>query len=126
MPITFEFKDPIFWIRLSGSISNNDLMEVVTAFDQMENQHAVTPHRITDLSEITEVKIDFDDMLSLASQRRAKHFQNFYKSAIVASDETQTGFARMFQTLNNNPQVTLRIFNDIQSALAWISSPPGE
>jgi hypothetical protein len=106
----------------SGSVSINDLMEIQAAFEGVENQQAVTPHRITDLSDVTEMQIGFDDVLTLASQRRAKHFPNSFKSAIVAVNESQTGFARMFQTLNNNPQITVRIFPGMPGALEWISS----
>lgn len=122
MPIDFEFKDSIFWIRFSGTVSGGDLMDIVSAFEKMEGEQAVTPHRISDLSEVTEMKVGFEDILALASQRRTKHFPNSFKSAIVACNEAQTGFARMFQTLNTNPRITIRIFPDAQSALAWIAS----
>jgi hypothetical protein len=32
------------------------------------------------------------------------------------------GFARMFQILNEHPQVTVRIFEDETSARAWIAT----
>src|SRR5580704_15917692 len=90
MAISFEFKDGLFWIRFSGLVSNNDLMAILAAFEAVEDQQAVTPHRITDLSDVTEMQIGFDDVLTLASQRRVKRFPNSFKSAIVAVNETQT------------------------------------
>ena len=120
MAVDFEFKDSVYWIRFSGEIEGGDMERIIAAFEKMESDHPVTPHRISDLTGVTDVKIGFDDVLGLAAQRRAKVFKNPFKSAIVANNEIQTGFARMFQTLNTNPQITIRIFPDAQAALAWI------
>ena len=122
MPITFEYRDSIFWIGFSGALSSKDLMDYMKAFGDEEDRLAVTPHRIADLTALAEITIGFDDILSLAKGRRVKKFPNAFKSAIVANTEVQTGFARMFQTLNNNPQIAIKIFPDRESALAWISA----
>ena len=122
MAFTVEYKDPLIWISLAGSLSGRDLTDAAEIVAAEEARHAVVPHRITDLTGATEMKIGFDEIFSLAELRRAMRFPNFFKSAIVACNESQTGFARMFQTLNNNPQITVRIFPDLQGALDWVLS----
>ena len=122
MAFSVEYKDSIFWIFLTGSISGKDLTDAAAMVAVQESRHAVTPHRITDITAATEMGIGFDEILSLAGHRRALRFPNAFKSAIVAGSEAQMGFARMFQTLNNNPQIAIKIFADRASALAWLAS----
>lgn len=45
-------------------------------------------------------------------------FPNDFKSAIIVSTPVQRGMARMFQSLNDNPRITIRIFDDEAAALA--------
>jgi len=122
MAFTVEYKDPIFWITLSGSISGKDLMDGAALMAEEEAKHAVTPDRITDLTAVAEMQLGFDEIMSLAGLRRTIKFSNPFKSAIVAGNEAQMGFARMFQTLNNNPKIAIKIFSDRESALAWLAS----
>jgi len=42
------------------------------------------------------------------------------KSAIVAATPVQVGYARMFQMLNEHPSVTVEIFGDLPTAVAWL------
>jgi hypothetical protein len=44
------------------------------------------------------------------------------RSAFVAPRPIQFGFARMFQTLNDNPKIELHIVNTMDEALLWIAS----
>jgi len=50
--------------------------------------------------------------------------KNYIKSAIVANNPSQFGFARMFQTLNDNPQIEIRIFPAAESAMEWLTATP--
>ena len=44
------------------------------------------------------------------------------RSALVASKPVQFGFARMFQMLNDNPRVQIRIFGSLEEAHQWLRS----
>jgi hypothetical protein len=46
-----------------------------------------------------------------------------YKSAIVAKDVAHYGFARMYETLNDHPQVVIGIFSDEADAMRWLEEP---
>ena len=122
MAFSVEYEDLIIRARFYGSLSGADLVNCMAQVDALEEQFTEMPSRITDIADVVELRIDFDDILSLASLRRTKRFPNRFKSALVAVNESQTGFARMFQTLNTNPQIDIRIFSDSGSALAWIAS----
>jgi hypothetical protein len=57
-------------------------------------------------------------MLTYIERRRTQRFANSIKSAVVASRPVQVGFARMYQTLNTNPQVEIQIFAALAEAEA--------
>jgi hypothetical protein len=57
---------------------------------------------------------------AVAETRRRATLRNPVKSAIIASDIVRFGFARMFQTLNDNPQIVVAIFGDDESASQWL------
>jgi hypothetical protein len=42
----------------------------------------------------------------------------------VALTQVQYGFARMFQTLNDNPRIEIEIFGDCESAQRWLNAQP--
>jgi len=44
------------------------------------------------------------------------------RSALVADKPIQFGFARMFQMLNDNPRVQIRIFGNLEEAQQWLLS----
>jgi len=83
----------------------------------------VVRSRISDLRPAVRLDIDFNGVAALAAERVRRSFPNSFKSAIIAPDPARFGFARMFQTLNDNPQITLAIFRDEPEALAWIMAP---
>lgn len=120
MPVTYELKDGIFRLHFAGILDRDEFAALFEAFEKEEGNMEVIPHRLSDLSELSAMNINFEDILNLARTRRAIHFPNNFKSAIVAANEVQLGFARMFQTLNTNPQIEIQIFNDAESALKWL------
>ncbi len=122
MPLILEYKAPVIWIYVTGALSGKELMEGAEIMAVEEARHAVTPHRITDLTGSSNVELGFDEILALATMRRTMEFPTPFKSAIVTGNEVQMGFARMFQTLNNNPKIAIKIFTDQESALVWLAS----
>ncbi len=111
-------------IVLSGTLTPEDLVRVADAMGEAEDAADVCPHRVTDLSGVTRFDIGFNDMFELAQRRRRQPPANPVRSAIVASTPVQLGFARMLQTLNDHPQITMRIFPDVDGALAWLAEEP--
>jgi len=59
---------------------------------------------------------------ALAERRRTVALQHPIRSAIVAPTPVSFGFARMFQTLNDHPQIAISIFSTVEAAEAWLVS----
>lgn len=72
---------------------------------------------------VIRLEITFNGILPLAELRLRQTFANEFKSAVVASEVTHHGFARMFQTLNDHPQISIGILRDAGSALQWLEGP---
>lgn len=124
MPFSISSGDAVMRIVLSGTLVPEELVRMADALAEAEGAAAVCPHRVTDLTGLTRFEIGFNDMSGLARRRRELSPANPIRSAIVAATPVQLGFARMFQTLNDHPQITMRIFPDLDGALAWLAEVP--
>lgn len=111
-------------IVLSGTLVPEAMVRMADALLEAETAAAVCPHRVTDLTGVTRFDVGFVDMSGLAQRRREQSPANPIRSAIVAATPVQLGFARMFQTLNDHPRITMRIFPDLDGALAWLAEAP--
>ncbi len=120
MPFAITIEPEYLLLTLTGELTEQDLVGIAAAADEIEGPANPVPHRMTDMTGVTDLKIAYPDVQALAKVRRMRMFPNAFKSAIVVGSPAQLGMARMFQTLNDNPQITIRIFNDQASALAWI------
>jgi hypothetical protein len=123
MDCQIVYEGELLVIRLSGVIHDDDLVELLRLVLEAESRPPKVPHRLTDLSELTELHLTFSGMSERIHPRRAMKFPNEFKSAIVAPDLVQFGFARMFQALNDHPQIDIRVFRDLDSARAWVDEP---
>ena len=115
-------KDGILRIEFEGLVVRADwksMLEQARLFEQ----GAVIPHRLTDTSRVDNLEHGYYDFVDLIAARAKEGFGNPFKSAIVAPQPIQYGCARMFKTLNNNPQIVIEIFNGVEEALHWLGEP---
>jgi len=123
MKCEITIEGDVLMIRLSGVIRDDDLLEVLSGVKEAESRTPVTPARLTDVSGLTELHLTFVGMNELVRLRRAMKFPNDFKSAIVAPEPGQYGFARMFQTLNDHPQIEIMVFREMAAAREWVGCP---
>ena len=107
-------------LTLSGTLTSEDLVAMADEVDETERGLAVVPHRITIMSDVGKLEIDYRSVKTLADRRRTTTFPNAFKSAIVTATAAQTGMAQMFRTLNDNPQITVEVFGEERAALEWL------
>jgi len=114
------------WLRIvfAGEVSAVDLANLADRLEALERDLPVTPDRLADLSGLEGGELNFHTLHRLADRRRAAPPRNPIRTAIVAATPLAFGFARMFQTLNDHPLVTIRIFADAAGAEAWLGGPP--
>jgi len=120
MPFSIKEEADFITAYLTGVVTAGDVLGLAAAAWEIEKSRKLIPHRITDLSGVENMDVDFTVILRAAENRRSKVFPNSFKSAFIAPRDQQLGFVRMFQTLNDHPQIDIRIFRDMASAEAWI------
>ena len=120
MPYALRMDGRILRVDFTGTLTNQDLSQCVAELANAEESTAVIPHRLVDFRSVERLDIDFSGVLAVAEARRRRSYRNRFKTAVVASDVVRYGFARMFQTLNDNPQIVIAIFGDEVEALSWL------
>ena len=119
MPFEITDQHNHMLIRFLGTVTGSELLEAAEIVQTKEaEQRAID--RVTDLTGIEELNFGYLDVDALAQTRRSLRFIAPIRSAVVASRPLHVGYARMFQTLNDNPAIEVRILGSMDEALAWL------
>ena len=109
-------------IRLFDTLTDADLRGLADAVIVIEAGESSTPSRIADMTGLQRMEVGFNGVDTLAQRRREIRVSGETRTALVVSNEMQFGVARMYQTLNDHPQITTEIFRDMAAAEAWIAN----
>jgi hypothetical protein len=120
MSFAIAVEPDLIRMTVSGVLTEDDLRAAAAAAADIERGLSPIPNRIWDMTAATELRIRYPDVQALAEDRRSRTFPNAFKSAIIIRGPAQLGMARMFQTLNDNPQIAIEIFTDTGAALTWL------
>ena len=123
MPFEIRDEGRFYSARLSGVLDRADLNAMMNEVERLEDQ-GVLLDRITDLTPLERIDVGFEEVFALAARRAERRVTAPIKSALVANRPVQFGFARMFQMLNDNPRVQIRIFGNLEEAQQWLHSSP--
>jgi hypothetical protein len=121
MAYRLSYDGPLLLIHLSGTLTRSDLEAIGDDVLALEQGGTNAPPRLTDLREITDAAIGYAEMSQLADRSRTRPLATRVRSALLVAQPLQLGFARMFQILNEHPNVTMQIFEDERAARAWVS-----
>lgn len=124
MPYVITMEGALMRIRMFDTLSSKDLLRLAEDVIELETPFDPTPSRVTDMTGIRHFHVGFRDMLAFAERRKDSPPRQPIKSALVVASHVQFGFARMFQTLNDHPLVTVEIFRDHSEALGWLGERP--
>lgn len=120
MPYRLTQEPTFLRIALEGRVSLADLQGALEELEALEASLTTLQDRLVDLTGVETAEIVGGDIFSIAERRKARSYPNTFRTAIVAPKPAQFGFARMFQTLNNHPFITIRVVTDEAEALAWL------
>jgi hypothetical protein len=110
-----------FLATFSGTMGPEDLLECAVRTAELEEASPEPLDRIADLSPVETFNVNFLAVSDLAKKRRDKRYGRLIKSALVADRPVAVGFARMYQTILNNPDIDVRIFPSLAEARAWLA-----
>ena len=119
MPYELSDETGILIIAMSGTLTRADLDALATDIITLERDGTHTPSRVADMRDLTDIAIGFPEMARFAEITRNRPLERPVRTGIVVANTLQRGFARMFQILNEHPQVTVAIFDDPVAARAW-------
>ena len=119
MPFEISRQDGYLLIRWFGSVEAADLEDMLRDLEQIEDE-ATPPHRVTDFTEIADLKVAHPQVGAFAAARRERRLAAPIKSALVAQKPLHFGYARMFETLNDNESIEIRVFMSMAAALEWV------
>jgi hypothetical protein len=122
MPYNIEMEPFFLRIVPHGVVTHQHLHALADELVAIELSRAVTPHRLSDLSAMTEPHLTYHAVRILVERRKAQPVANPIKSALVAPRPIHRGIARMFQTLDEHPDIAIEIFTTVADAEAWLSS----
>jgi hypothetical protein len=120
MPYQITEEPHFFRIVLFGDITPHDIASLGDAIAAIDRVRPVTPNGLADFSQVTGMDLTYPAVLAYAERRKAHPLANRVKSAIVAPCPVQVGFARMYQILNDHPQVEIQIFTTVAEAETWL------
>lgn len=120
MPFEIHDEGGYYFARLFGVLDQTDLDAVTAEVERLED--VATKDRLTDLTALERIDVGFEEVFALALKRAQRPIPSPIRSALVASKPVQFGFARMFQMLNDNPRIQIRIFSGLEEAEQWLRS----
>jgi len=119
MPFQFQPEAGFLRLRFFGHVTRQEFAAAARELQAMDANGRV-PHRLTDLRDLDFSELKGDDVLAFAKLRRETRFANRFRSAILAPNPAQFGYARMFQIVNDHPDITIEVFTDEAPAIAWL------
>jgi hypothetical protein len=123
MPYRLSLQDDLIRLELYDTFSREDFYAIIAEIEAIEEAATRTPNRIIDVTATVGGIPAFADFLDVSTRRRSASLKNPIRSGVVARDAVHYGYARMFQSLINHPQIEVRIFGSEAEALDWLVGP---
>ncbi|NWJ39577.1 MAG: hypothetical protein HXX12_01245 [Geothrix sp.] len=124
MAFLFIHHDDYVILQLTGTFSRMGLKEITRRVEEIESSTDVTPNRVVDVGSVDVFDISFEDVFDFAQIRKAMPLKNPVKSAFIVDRDLTYGMTQMFKTLNDHPQITIRIVRSLAEAEAWFGESP--
>jgi hypothetical protein len=123
MPFELTTPGAILFARVFGVFTPTELNHLADEAEIAEASHPVALDRITDLTGVERFEVGFREIYYFAIRRSAQRLSRVVKSAIIVQEPVQLGIARMYEALNENPRIRLRILHSVTEAIQWIADP---
>ena len=122
MPYQIKEEPAFIRITFSGTIKPRELQAALKQLEALEAASVIMPPRLLDLSKVEQSAVTAEDVQAVAVKRKTRRFPNAFRSAIVAPLPAQYGYARMFQSLTDHPDIKIQVFDTVAEATAWLTA----
>ena len=123
MPFELTTHRAVLFARISGVFTAPELNLLAAEAEHAEDSHPISLDRITDLTAVQRFEVGFREIYSFAIRRTTQRFSRVVKSAIIVKEPVQLGIARVYHSLNENPQIHVRILRSVAEAEEWFAHP---
>ena len=122
--MAYQIKEEPTFIRItfSGTIKPRELQAALKQLETMEAASVILPPRLIDLSKVKQSEVMAEDVQAVAAKRKTRRFPNAFRCAIIAPQPAQYGYARMFQSLADHPDIKIQVFDTVPEATAWLAA----
>jgi hypothetical protein len=122
MEYTVDTNEGIWRVTFFGTMTYQDLLELEEQVKKIHESNFVDLNGLVDLREVSNIHLDFVALSGFTAALRNRSLPNKVRVAIIAMGPIQYGYARMFQTLLNHPQIEVEVFINEKDALDWFSN----
>jgi len=126
MPFELTTPGHVLFARVFGVFTAPELNHMAAEAEIAEASHPVSLDRITDLTAVEQFEVGFREIYYFALRRSLRRFSRVVKSAIIVQEPVQLGMARVYEALNENPQIQIRILRSVTEAVVWFAEPTQE
>jgi len=109
-------------VIITGRLTREEVIAVGLAVQEIEAASERVPDRLTDVSGVEMNELTGDDIQNFARRRREARYPNRFRNAILAPQPVQFGYARMFQTFVDHPDIDTQVFSDEPAAITWLTN----
>ncbi len=121
MPFDLTQHPAHFRLRVYGVVTAQDLAAATPQVVEIERAHPQGIDRVVDLRDVTAFSVQYADVSDFAGLRRQERLPRRVRSAIIAGRPVTVGFANMYATILNHPDVDVRVFQSEDEARAWLA-----
>ncbi len=123
MAIQIEYNNDCLRVVFSDTVDINETNKMLDEIEPLERVRALKClDRIADLRLVKKFDLNYSHVYNIAQRRKLIKFRERFKSALVVNSDYAMGFARMFQTVNDHPDIDMQIFKTIEDAEEWIKT----
>ncbi|NTV46723.1 MAG: hypothetical protein HGB11_09470 [Chlorobiales bacterium] len=113
-------KDYFVLIRPSGSFNAHDLNTLRKDMMKLDEEKPHLTKRFSDFTDVSELNVSFNDFSYYKNNRLYLNDVPKYRTAFYVESELKFGYARMCQTIIEDPKNEIRVFRDKQEAANWL------
>ena len=122
MSLSIDASQPIWRTTFSETVTNGDLFALARGIDILENDSRVAPKVLIDLTDISDVDVDFAAVNAITEEVDRHQLPGKSKTGFIARSPMQYGFARTIQMLLHDQPVEIQVFEDKNDAIEWVSN----
>lgn len=121
MPFELTTPGAILFARVFGVFTAPELNHLADEAEIAEASQTISLDRITDLTAVERFEVGFREIYHFANRRSAQRFSRVVKSAIIVQDPVQLKVSHMYEALNENPQIWIRVLQSVTEATEWFA-----